>query len=374
MFGRSLKLFRVFGFEVRVDISWTFLALLIAVSLALGIFPSVYEGWPAVTYWWMAAGGVIGVFFSIVIHELSHSLTARVFGTNMTGITLFLFGGVAEMESEPKTAKAEFFTAIAGPAISIVLGVVFLWLAGATSATPTPLNVLVGYLGRLNLVLAAFNLIPAFPLDGGRVLRSILWAMKGDLRWATKWASGFGGMFGFALMLAGLWAVLAGGLVQGLWWILIGMFIRGAAQGSYQQMEVRRLMGGVTVGELMHKDAHVVPPTLTIAELVDRYVYEFQQTAFPVSEHGEFLGVVDTAHLKATPRENWGRMTVRDVMTPPSDAPLIHPSQDAIAALQSLHQSGGDTLIVTEGRSVLGTLSRSDVMKLLGLKMELEAA
>ncbi|WP_375204118.1 M50 family metallopeptidase [Hyphococcus sp.] len=373
MFGRSLKLFRVLGFDVRVDISWTFFALLIATSLALGFFPAVYEGWPASTYWWMAVGGVIGVFFSIVIHELSHSVVSRAFGTGMTGITLFLFGGVAEMKGEPESAKAEFFTAIAGPAISIVLGVIFLWLASFGGEAPTPASALAGYLGRLNLVLAIFNLIPAFPMDGGRVLRAILWAMKGDLRWATKWASGLGGLFGFALMMAGLWAAFSGSLVAGLWWFLIGMFIRGAAQSSYQQMEVRRLMGGVTVRDLMHKDAHVVPPTLTLAELVDRYVYEFQQTAFPVSEHGDFVGVVDTAHVKSTPREEWSRVTVKDIMTPPEQAPLAAPAQDAIIALQSLQQTGADTLIVTDGRGVLGTLSRGDVMKLLGLKMDLES-
>ena len=373
MFGRSLKLFRVLGFDVRVDISWTFFALLIATSLALGFFPAVYEGWPASTYWWMAVGGVIGVFFSIVIHELSHSVVSRAFGAGMTGITLFLFGGVAEMKGEPESAKAEFFTAIAGPAISIVLGVIFLWLASFGGEAPTPASALAGYLGRLNLVLAIFNLIPAFPMDGGRVLRAILWAMKGDLRWATKWASGLGGLFGFALMMAGLWAAFSGSLVAGLWWFLIGMFIRGAAQSSYQQMEVRRLMGGVTVRDLMHKDAHVVPPTLTLAELVDRYVYEFQQTAFPVSEYGKFVGVVDTAHVKSTPREEWGRVTVKDIMTPPEQAPLAAPAQDAIIALQSLQQTGADTLIVTDGRGVLGTLSRGDVMKLLGLKMDLES-
>ena len=374
MFGRSLKLFRVLGFDVRVDISWTFFAILIAMSLALGFFPAVYEGWPASTYWWMAAGGVIGVFFSIVIHELSHSVVSRAFGTGMTGITLFLFGGVAEMKGEPESAKAEFFTAIAGPAISVVLGVLFLWIGSLGGDQPTPIFALSEYLGRLNFVLAVFNMIPAFPMDGGRVLRSILWAVKGDIRWATKWASALGGLFGFALIIAGLLAALGGGLVSGLWWVLIGMFIRGAAQSSYQQMEVRRLMGGVTVRDLMHKDAHVVPPSLTIGELVDRYVYEFQQTAFPVSEHGDFVGVVDTAHVKALPREEWSRKTVRDVMTAPDKAALVDPAQDAILALQSLQQSGADTLIVTEGRRVLGTLSRSDVMKLLGLKMDLESA
>lgn len=374
MFGRSLKLFRILGFDVRVDISWTFFALLIAMSLALGFFPALYKGWPSATYWWMAIGGVIGVFFSIVIHELSHSLVSRAFGTGMTGITLFLFGGVAEMQGEPESAKAEFFTAIAGPAISIVLGVLFLWLGGVDGEDRTPLLALFDYLGRLNFVLAIFNLIPAFPMDGGRVLRSILWAVKGDIRWATKWASGLGGLFGFMLMMLGLFAALSGGLVQGLWWFLIGMFIRSAAQGSYQQMEVRRLMGGVTVRDLMHKDAHVVPPSLTIGELVDKYVYEFQQTAFPVSEHGRFVGVVDTAHLKSLPREDWTRKTVREVMTPPEEAPLVDPAQDAITALQSLQQGGADTLIVTEGPRVLGTLSRSDVMKLLGLKMDLESA
>ncbi|MAW79315.1 MAG: site-2 protease family protein [Parvularcula sp.] len=374
MFGRSLKLFRIFGFNVRVDISWTFLALLIATSLALGFFPNVYEGWPASTYWWLAIAGVIGVFFSIVIHELSHSLTARVFGAGMTGITLFMFGGVAEMEHEPETAKAEFFTAIAGPAISIVLGVLFLWLASFGGETPTPMIALADYLGRLNFILAIFNLLPAFPMDGGRVLRAILWAVKGDLRWATRWASGLGGLFGFVLMGAGLFAAVSGAFVAGLWWILIGMFIRGAAQGSYQQMEVRRLMGGVTVRDLMHADADNVSPSITIGELVDRHVYQRQQTAFPVVENGAFIGVVDTAHVKASPRAEWDRLMVRDIMSKPEEAPVTGPSQDAIIALQALHDGGADTLIVVENGRVLGTLSKADVMKLLSLKMDLEAA
>jgi len=376
MFGRSLKLFTILGFEVRINLSWAFLAILIAFSLARGFFPALYEGWPETTYWWMAIVGVIGVFFSIVIHELSHSLAARAFGMRMRGITLFLFGGVAEMEQEPVSAKAEFVMALAGPAISVIMGALFIWLAGIVQGEgdPTPLSAIIEYLGWLNYILAVFNLMPAFPLDGGRVLRAALWAIANDIRWATKWASRMGAAFGFALILLGILSVLTGAFVQGLWWFLIGMFIRAAAQGSYLQMEARRMMGGLTVGDLMETQVHAVSPGTSIKDLVEHYVYGFHQTVFPVCENETILGVVGVRQIRSVPHDQWHRVTVGEVMIPTDQASLLDPSADVLDALLQLHTSGTDTLVVAEGKRLLGTLSSADVVKLLNLKMDLEAA
>ncbi len=375
MFGRNLKLFTAFGFDVRVNVSWAFLAILVALSLARGFFPAVYAGWPEATYWWMAAAGVVGVFFSIVVHELSHSLAARAFGMKMTGITLFLFGGVAEMEREPPSPKAEFFMAIAGPAISLALAVLFIWIAAIaqTPDDPSPALAVIEYLGLLNFVLAAFNLIPAFPMDGGRALRAALWAGRGDMRWATKWASRIGAAFGLFLIFAGLLVALSGAFVQGLWWFLIGMFVRGAALGSYHQMEVSRLMRGVTAADLM-ETARIASPEMSLADLVENYVYEFQEAAFPVCDHDQMIGVVSVAEIKKVSRDQWATTRVGDVMQSIEDADLVDPSEDAIEAVKTLQRNGGRGLIVARNKKPLGVLSQADVMKLLNLKLDLETA
>jgi Zn-dependent protease/predicted transcriptional regulator len=375
MFGRTIKLFRLFGFEVRVNVSWAFLALLIAVSLARGYFPVAYEGWPAVTYWWMAAAGVIGVFFSIVFHELSHSLAARAMGMEMKGITLFLFGGVAEMEREPTSPKGELVTAIAGPLFSLALAALLLGIYQMLpqAEEPTPAGAVIRYLGWLNLVLAIFNLIPAFPMDGGRVLRAALWSLRGDLRWATRWASRMGAAFGLALIFLGILVALTGGLVAGIWWFLIGMFIRAAAIQSYQQQEVTRLLSGVKAADVMERDPHSVPRSMTVRDLVEHYIYEFQQTEIPVSDNGEMAGTVGLAQIKAVPKADWERTRVGDIMIPVEQAALIAPGDDVVEAVRRLQKSGADALIVADGRKPLGVLSRSDVMKLLDLKMDLES-
>ncbi|MBB4285692.1 site-2 protease family protein [Roseospira goensis] len=375
MFGRTLRLFRVFGFEVRVNVSWAFLAILIAISLARGFFPATYAGWPAATYWWMAAAGVIGVFASIVIHELSHSLAARAMGMEMKGITLFLFGGMAEMDQEPASAKGELVMALAGPAISLVLAALLLGLAalGRGPEGAGPAVAVIDYLGWLNLILAVFNLIPAFPMDGGRALRATLWAISKDLRWATRWASRMGALFGLALIVLGVVSALQGAFVAGLWWILIGMFIRAAASGSYQQMEIRRLMTGVRAEDVMHPLTEAVPADMTLAALVDRYVYATQQPAFPVVEDGGLVGVIGLAEIRTVPRADWETTPVRAVMIPADRAEIVAPTTDAMDAVAKLQTHAVDALIVADGHRPVGVLAQSDVLKLLSLKMDLEA-
>ena len=205
MFGKRVKLFTLVGFEVKIDVSWIIIAVLVVWSLAQGVFPRYLEGSSPTVYWLMGLAGAAGLFASIIFHELCHSLVARRFGMMMKGITLFVFGGVAEMQDEPPSPKAEFFMAVAGPAASIFAGAVFLAIgASAGGVMPGELTVVIQYLGVINLVLAGFNLLPAFPLDGGRVLRSILWRVKGDFRRATRISSRIGSAFGLLLIFAGV--------------------------------------------------------------------------------------------------------------------------------------------------------------------------
>ena len=237
MFSHRIRLFALFGFQVWVDASWLLLGVLIAWTLAIGVFPAALPGLGAPTHWWMAIAATIGVLFSIVFHETAHSLVARHYGIEISGITLFIFGGVAQMSNEPTSPRAEFLMALAGPVASLTLSATLFVLCGAIELVhgPQPLAVVVWYLGFINGMLGIFNLIPAFPLDGGRVFRAALWAWRQDIGWATRIAARAGDVFGILLIVLGVIGVLRGDFIGGMWRFLIGMFLRGAAEASYQQ-------------------------------------------------------------------------------------------------------------------------------------------
>lgn len=374
MFGKSLTLFQVFGIKVKVNIGWAVIALLIAWSLAQGFFPALYEGLPPQTYWWMGLAGVIGLFFSILLHELSHSVVARAYGMTISGITLFLFGGAAEMEDEPPSPEAEIVMAIAGPVMSGLLAGLFYLGAWAVQQTggPQPALGVLRYLGVLNLVLIVFNLVPAFPLDGGRVLRGILWARRGDLRWATWRASRIGAAFGLVLMGFGALAAIAGAAVGGLWWILIGLFIRFAAQSSYYQLEARRYLEGEPVSRFMTEDPATAPPDITVRRLADEWIYKFHHEFFPVTDGGRVVGCVGTGKLKEIPSSEWDKTTVREIMSPCSDENSVDADEDAVKALAKMQKSGQSRLMVLRKGKLVGVITLKDLLKLISLRMDLE--
>ena len=257
---RGVKLLNLMGFEVRLHSSWLILGLLVVVSLATSFFPLQFPGYTRAEYWGMAVGGVIGLLFSIVIHEFAHSVVARHYGIPMRGITLFIFGGVAEMGDEPPNAKSEFLMAIAGPLTSFVIAACSFGIAAAISGAGTRgASAVFSYLAWINTILGIFNLVPAFPLDGGRVLRSALWAKQHDIVKATRIASWFGTAFGFLLMLLGVWSIFRGNFVGGIWWILLGIFVRGASEMSYKQVLYRRAMEERQLRELL--DSEQAEPT-----------------------------------------------------------------------------------------------------------------
>jgi Zn-dependent protease/CBS domain-containing protein len=375
MFGNRIKLFKLLGFEVRVDWSWIIIAILIAWSLSKGLFPSYYKNLSPQTYWWMGIIGAAGLFLSIIAHEFSHSLVARKYGLPMKGITLFIFGGVAEMEDEPASAKVEFMMAIAGPICSILIALIFYGIhaAGKQAGLAQPINGVVGYLAWINAILAGFNLLPAFPLDGGRVLRSILWGVKKNLRWATYVSSRIGSGFGILLIILGVIQVFRGNFVGGMWWFLIGMFLQGAAKASYQQLLTRRALEGEPVRRFMKTDAITVPPSISLDELVEDYVYKYHFKMFPVVEdHDRLLGCVTTRQIKEIPRTEWGRKTVGDVASQCTPENTIEPQADAMKALSTMKQSGASRLMVVERGRLVGIISLKDLLELLSLKVELE--
>ncbi|MBD3346671.1 MAG: CBS domain-containing protein [Chitinivibrionales bacterium] len=375
MFGRRKKLFNLFGFDVKIDISWLIIAFLITWSLATGVFPYYYEGLTTGAYWIMGLLGAIGLFASIIVHEFCHSFVAKRFGLPMKGITLFVFGGVAEMDEEPPSAKAEFMMAIAGPIASIVIGGVILLLLNLIGAglLTQPVYGVLQYLGSINLLLAAFNLLPAFPLDGGRVLRSGLWAWKKDLRKATRIASYSGNVFGFILIGLGVFSIFAGAFIGGMWWILLGIFLWQAAQVSYQRLVMRRALEGEPVMRFMNDHPVTINENTTIDQFVHDYVYRYHYKMFPVTQSDESLKCITTRDVKNVERDQWGSHTVGEIAHPCTTENTLTSNTDAVEALARMHKSGVSRMIITDENGHLqGIITLKDLIAFLSAKLDLE--
>lgn len=370
MFSRRYHLFTLLGFRVWVDATWLLLAALIVWSLAAQVFPFQFRGlgWPV--YLAMGLVGAAGFFLSIVLHELSHSLVARRFGIPMRGITLFIFGGVAEMHDEPRSPAAEFLMAVVGPLTSLVLGAALLLVSAL--APGSPWLGIAGYLGVINLLLAVFNLLPAFPLDGGRLLRSALWRLRGDFRWATRISASIGQGFGVLLMAAGAVWFVFGHLVTGVWWFVLGLFLQNAAQSAYRQVLVRRALEGETVRRFLQPDPVAVPRATTIDRLVDDFVYRYGHKTFPVTEGERLVGCVGTRQIKDLPRGEWISTTVGAVMVPCSDDNAVSPDLDVMQALELMNRTQEQRLMVVEGDRLVGAVTAQDLLRFFSLKMDLE--
>jgi Zn-dependent protease/predicted transcriptional regulator len=374
MFGKGITLVKLFGFKVKIDLSWLILGLLITWSLAQGLFPHYYEGLETATFWLMGVAGALGLLVSIVFHELWHSLIARKFGLSMRGITLFVFGGVAEMTDEPPSPKAEFFMAVAGPISSIILGLGFfgIFFLGKIGGWPEAITGVIVYLAFLNLILAGFNLLPAFPLDGGRVLRSILWGWKDNIRWATQIASKIGGGFGIALIILGVLQVLLGNFIGGVWMAVIGMFIRGASQTAYQQLIMRRALEGEKVRRFMISNPITVSPHISVEDLVDKYIYKHHFKMYPVVDNAKLIGCITLSQVKEIPREERDRRTVGELAKPCSDENTVSPDDDAMKALSTMKKTGSSRLMVVEKDELVGVIALKDMLGFLSLKIDLE--
>ena len=374
MFGPRFTLFHVAGIAIRIDASWILLAVLVTWSLAVGMFPTQYRGLPRTTYWVMGAIGALGLFASILFHELSHAVVARRRGVAMNGITLFIFGGVAEMEGEPENARTELMVALAGPLATVVLIVILLPLAALSTEQRWPVIAVatVHYLAIINVVLLAFNIIPAFPLDGGRVLRAALWNWKKNVRWATRIASQIGSGFGLVLIILGIVRVLAGDFIGGMWSFLIGSFLRNAAAMSYQQVVLRDALRGSTVRRFMKTDPVTVPRETSVNDLVENYFYKHNFKMFPVVADGKLVGCVSTKEVSQLPREEWQRQSVGAIAARCTPENTVPSNMDAVDALSRMNRTGASRLLVMEGDRLAGILTLKDLLRFLSLKIELE--
>ncbi len=381
---------RIAGIDIIVDWSLLIIFALIVTGLAYGVFPQWHPEWSASTIWLIALVAAVLFFASILLHELSHALVGRAYGIEVRRITLFVFGGMAQIEHEPGRWPAELWMAIVGPLTSLAIGFLCLFAGFASTSAPggdgitgvqrllaaaNPGSTLLLWLGEVNVVLAVFNLVPAFPLDGGRVLRALMWGATHDLRRATRWASALGQAFAWLLIGAGISMVLGlqvpilgGGLINGIWLAFIGWFLNNAALMSYRQLLTRELLQDVAVSRLMLTKFEVVPPQLPIETLIDAYMTRSDQRAFPVVGDDERLvGMVSQRDIERMSAQQRRTASVRDAMRPADQVAMAHPGDDAFDVLNLLAHRDINQVPVVENDRVIGLVRRADILRWLAL-------
>lgn len=364
---------RIKGIDIEINISWFLVFALLTLMLATGYFPQNYPDWGPTVWWIMGAVAALLLFVSVLLHELSHSLVSINLGLPVKRITLFIFGGVAQIEGEPDEPMKELKIALAGPGLSIFLGIVFLLLAGILegSGTPQYVSVLFSYLGSINLMLAIFNLVPAYPLDGGRVLRSLLWHFRGDMQSSTRIAASSGVAFGYALIFLGLYLIFAGALINGLWMAFIGWFIAQAAQSSYQQMLMTNIFKQIPVREFMTTQVVTVDYSISVQKLIDNYFYKNKFSFFPVRQQDDITGIVSLNNVRNLAQADWPHNTVGRIATPLQENMIAGPDETVAAVMNKLFSNGVGRVLIMEDDQLLGLVSRTDVLNYMRISSQL---
>ena len=372
-----MKLGKIFGINIEVHYTWFIIFFMVTLSLSKFYFPSFYPGLNKVSYYSMGLISSVLLFISVLLHELSHSLVGAKNGVPIRKITLFLFGGVAQLSEEPKNPRVEFMMAIAGPLCSLCLLFLFICLSFLLHlrAAPIEARAIVQYLAIINGMLLFFNLIPGFPLDGGRILRAIIWQKKNNLKLATLVTSRIGKGFAIFLIIIGLWsAFILKNTLQGLWLILIGFFLQQAADTGYRQVVIKDTLKGVKVREMMKKVVISVKDDLPLSQLVDRYFLKYHYKSFPVIDfHNHFLGLITLQDVKEIPSERWSGVRVEEIMHKELAKISVHPEEEAVEVLNQMVREGIGRMAVIEGDDLIGIITRSDIMHLLRIKTDLGA-
>jgi Zn-dependent protease/CBS domain-containing protein len=374
VFGKRIHILTFAGIKIGIDISWIFVAILMSWTLAAGYFPFRYPHLPNGVYWIMGVSGMLGLFLCIILHELGHALVAKHYKLPIGHITLFLFGGVAEIKKEPTRPKVEFLMAIAGPIVSCILVVLLycITLLGERSGWPILLTGVARYLALINLIIVAFNLIPAFPLDGGRVFRSLLWWWKKDFAWATRIATAVGTAFGFGLIFLGIFSFITGNLLAGIWFAILGWFLSRAANSSRSQLVLSKELKSAKVSTFMTRDPIAIEPNITIQTFIEEYVYISHHHLYPVTQKGKLLGYVSLKEVKALPKEKWKTTSAREIMIPREHLHTVTPSSSALDALNLMEKSDTPTLLVVDGNNhLVGLLTAQSLFKVISVKLEL---
>lgn len=369
---QAIALGRILGIPIGLDYSWFVVVAFLTWSLAASLFPAEFPSWTPALYWVIGAATALMLFASVLVHELGHSIVARRYQIPVRSITLFIFGGVAQIGAEPPSARAEFWIAIAGPVVSAVLAAVF-GLLRLAAAPVAPLLAMAEYLAYINGSLALFNLVPGFPLDGGRILRAILWSTTRSLRRATLLAATVGRGIAFLFILVGVFRVFSGDLVGGLWIAFIGWFLEGAATRQVQQQMVQSLLAGHHVAEAMSTNYAVVSAGATLQDLVDDHILASGRRSFVVVRDDELVGLSTLHRIKEFPRDRWAQVAVAEAMIPVEHLRWIKPEAELISAIEQMDRDGVNQLPVMRNRHLLGMISRDDVLSYLRTLQELAA-
>jgi Zn-dependent protease len=365
----SLRLGRIAGIDISVHFTWLFIFALITWSLAQNFFPQLYSGWVTSLYWIMAAVGAVLLFVSVLLHELAHSLVAKARGLPVGGITLFLFGGVSNLEKEPEKPGVEFWMAIVGPLTSLILAGIFWGLQRTVGQGNEQAEALLFYLALINAILAAFNLIPGFPLDGGRVLRSIIWGATGNLVKATNTASIIGQIFGWMLIGFGVYRLFSGDFVGGIWMAFIGWFLNSAASASRRDVTFREQLRGIKVRSVMQAGPESIDVQMPVRILVHDFFLQGRRRAAPVLRENNLAGIVTITDLRKVPQDRWDDTPIERIMT---TQPIysVNPDAELGSAFTLLAQHNLNQVPVLEGGRLVGMLTRADVIRYLQLSQE----
>lgn len=375
MLQGGISIGRVFGIAIKLHYSWFIIFALVTWTLAASYFPATYPNWSLLTK--ITAGILTSFLFfgSVLVHELMHSVVAQREGIHIEAITLFVLGGVSQMTGEPKTAKDEFRMAIAGPLSSLVLGGIFwgIWLTlrGSNVGSIQFVAAITYWLGYINLALGVFNLVPGFPLDGGRVLRSLLWWQGQKLQSATRIASGIGRAIGFLFILGGIFLVFTGNWFNGIWFALIGWFLESAAVGSYRQLILQDMLKGHVASDIMSRDCQMTPPDITIEQLVNDNILQHGRRCFPVASGGRVEGLITLRDIKAVPRDQWSTRLVSQVMTPLERLKYVKPDEDLSTVLQTMAQNDINQVPVVQDSNIIGMVARDNIIGFINVMGEL---
>lgn len=371
--GSSIGIGRIFGVRIGLHPSWFVIALIVTYSMAVGELPRDFPGWDDAVYWIVGAAISILFFASVLAHELSHALVARRFGLKVKEITLFIFGGAASLEGDAKRPRDEALIAAAGPLASLAIGSILWGIDVAVGQQQAA--AIIGWLGFINITLGLFNLIPGFPMDGGRILRAILWKLRGDRLAATRNAAAVGRGFGYLLIAAGVFLLFGGRQpFAGVWLALIGWFLSNAAEATVAQMSIEHSLRGIKVREVMEDHPPSISPNETVAELVNDRLIRGEHRSFLVRhDDGGLAGIVTLSDVRRLPRENWETGRVTDIMTRHADLATIGPDGQVEAALKLLQEREVNQLPVVEedGRTVVGLLTRAGILRLIEARMRL---
>jgi Zn-dependent protease/CBS domain-containing protein len=363
----SFKLGRIKGIEIGIHYSWLFIFALLTYSLAVSFFPSIYDDWSTAQYWIIAAIASLLLFASVVAHELGHSFTAIAKGIPVHNITLFIFGGVASLSQEIKEAKTEFLVAIAGPAVSLLIAVVSAGGMYLLRGVSEQLSAVFEYLALANGILVVFNLIPGFPLDGGRVFRSIVWGATHSMERATRIATRLGVIIGYLFIIGGVFIIFTGDVISGIWFGAIGWFLQNAAEQSMQQFRMQNTVQGVLVGSLMMRNPPVVDPGISLDHLVQQYFISQNLRGVPVVQQGVLLGIITLTDMRGTPQSDWPSLRVADRMTPRYRLITVTPETPIEVAMQAMSEHDIHQIPVVENGVLIGLLTRSTIIRYLQL-------